>query len=60
VSYRKLIDGTKVEQLEKPVVLQIVTKCPSKYKLLDQETGEVYVGTNPGPGEKVKHWIRQE
>ena len=60
MSYRKLIDGTKVEQLEKPVVLQIVTKCPSKYKLLDQETGEVYVGTTPGPGEKVKHWIRQE
>ena len=60
MSYRKLIDGTKAEQLEKPVVLQIVTKCPSKYKLLDQETGEVYVGNNPGPGEKVKHWIKQE
>ena len=60
MSYRKLIDGTKAEQLDEPVVLQIITKCPSKYKLLDQETGEVYIGTNPGPGEKVKHWIKQD
>ena len=60
MSYRKLIDGTKAEEYETPVVLQLITKCPGKYKLLDQETGEVYVGTNPGPGEKVKHWRKVE
>ena len=58
MSYRKLIDGRKVAELKEPVVLQIITKCPGKYKLLDQETGEVYEGNDPGPGEKVKHWIK--
>jgi hypothetical protein len=40
----KLLDGSEVEELERPVTLQIKTKCPSKYKLIDMETGETYIG----------------
>ena len=37
---RKLIDGTVVEELEQPVNLVIETKCPSKWKIIDMETGQ--------------------
>lgn len=46
---RKLKDGTEVEELIEPVILTIKTKCPSKWLLVDQETGEAYVPYNtPG------------
>lgn len=41
---RKLLDGTEVKELEKSIILQIKTKCPSKYKLIDLETGQEYIG----------------
>jgi hypothetical protein len=44
---RKLKDGTEVKELEKSTVLEIRTKCPNKYKLVDMETGEEYIGNNP-------------
>jgi hypothetical protein len=43
--YRKLLDGTKAEELEKPMSLDVYTKCPGKWILQDIETGEVYKGT---------------
>lgn len=55
-SYRKLKDGTEAKQYDTNVVLQIVTKCPGKYKLIDMQTGQEYVGQHPGMGEKVMHW----
>lgn len=54
--YRKLLNGQEVEELKQPVVLQVVTRCPDKYKLIDMETGQEYIGQNPGMGEKVMHW----
>jgi len=39
---RTLKNGEAVEELEIPVILTIKTKCPQKYMLIDQETGEVY------------------
>ena len=39
---RTLKNGESVEELEIPVILTIKTKCPKKYMLIDQETGEVY------------------
>jgi hypothetical protein len=44
MNLRKLLYGTVVEELEKSIILQIKTRCPSKYKLIDMETGEEYVG----------------
>ncbi len=44
---RKLKNGMQVYELEKPVKLEIYTKCPLKWELTDKETGEVYIGQNP-------------
>lgn len=43
---RKLIDGSIVEELKEPVSLVIETKCPSKWKIVDMETGQAYIGTD--------------
>jgi hypothetical protein len=45
--FRKLQDGVQVYELEEPVTLTVYTKCPMKYKLVDRETGEEYIGQNP-------------
>ena len=41
---RKLQDGTEVKEMELPVTLTVYTRCPEKYKLIDMETGEEYIG----------------
>ena len=53
---RKLQDGTEVQELSAPVQLVVYTKCPEKYKLIDMETGQEYVGTRPSQGDL--HWKR--
>jgi hypothetical protein len=45
-----LIDGTVVDSLEHPVDLIIHTKAPSKWKLIDLETGEEYIGSEMSTG----------
>ena len=42
---RILIDGTEVESYDHPIDLIIHTKCPAKWKLIDMETGEEYLGS---------------
>jgi len=42
---RILKDKTEVESFEKPVDLIIHTKAPGKWKLVDMETGEEYLGS---------------
>lgn len=41
---RKLLDGSEVLELDSAVILTVKTKCPSKWLLIDQETGERYTG----------------
>ena len=43
---RTLKDNTQVEELDYPLILEVKTKCPAKWTLIDNETGEVYQGTN--------------
>ena len=43
---RKLLDGTYVEEFSSAVDLTIHTKSPEKWKLVDLETGQEYVGSN--------------
>jgi hypothetical protein len=51
---RKLQNGKEVSEFDIAVSLVVYTKCPSKYKLVDMETGEEYVGQLP---QKDKpHW----
>ena len=45
---RLLQDGSNVESLDYPVDLIIHTKAPSKWKIIDMETGEEYLGTSLG------------
>ncbi len=42
---RKLIDGSEAEDFDEAVDLTIHTKCPSKWLLIDLETGQEYVGS---------------
>lgn len=42
---RKLIDGSEVIDWPEAVDLVIHTKAPGKYKLIDLETGEEYLGS---------------
>ena len=53
---RTLKDGTEVEQYEHNIILNVITKCPSKYKLVDMETGQEYVAS--GTLELYKQWKR--
>ena len=45
MSHRILKDNSEVESFEKPVDLIIHTKAPGKWKLVDMETGEEYLGS---------------
>ncbi|MBA65978.1 MAG: hypothetical protein CMG55_09280 [Candidatus Marinimicrobia bacterium] len=40
--YRKLKNGESVDELEKAIELIIKTKCPTKWVILDLETGQKY------------------
>lgn len=57
---RVLQDGSVVNSLERPIDLIIHTKAPEKWKLIDLETGEEYIGSEINSGfaeilrEKVK------
>jgi hypothetical protein len=51
---RVLQNGIEVEELDKPVNLTILTKCPRKWKITDMETGQIYVAT--GLYEIYKQW----
>lgn len=55
---RKLLDGNEVPAYDIPVTLSVYTKCPSKYKLVDMETGQEYVGQLPQEGQP--HWKRAD
>ena len=41
---RRLIDGKFVTELDEPITLNVYTKCPEKYMLVDMETGQKYIG----------------
>ena len=41
---RKLLNGTEVPELDVAVTLAITTKCPDKWTLIDNETGQMYTG----------------
>jgi hypothetical protein len=47
---RTLLDGQEVQDLDTPVTLEVYTKCPEKWMLIDMQTGEKYIGhSTPGP-----------
>ena len=48
---RKLKNGVTVYELDEPVTPIVKTKAPMKWKLIDQETGEEYIGQTPKEGQ---------
>lgn len=54
---RTLLDGRDVPDLEKAVTLEVYTKCPQKWMLIDLQTGERYIGHND-PTAGPSHWER--
>ena len=42
---RKLLDGSEVEDYDYPIDLILHTKAPAKWKLIDLETGQEYLGS---------------
>jgi len=42
---RKLLDGREVVELEEPMSLSVITKCPEKWILQDVETGQIFQGS---------------
>ena len=55
---RKLVTGEEAKELAQPTELLIHTKCPSKWLLIDMETGEAYRGA---PVPFINHmWDRSE
>ena len=55
---RILQDGSVATELEESVTLTVYTKCPSKYRLVDMETGEEYTGQDPRHSKR--HWKKNE
>jgi hypothetical protein len=53
---RKLLNGTEVPESDTAIDLVVHTKAPSKWKLIDMETGQEYVGSTEIT--KYGHWIR--
>lgn len=43
---RKLLDGKVVNSYFDPIDLTIHTKAPGKWKLIDMETGQEYIGSD--------------
>ena len=56
---RKLINGAETVAFDISVILEVRTKCPGKYKLVDMETGEEYMGRLPTE-DNPQHWLRLE
>ena len=42
---RKLLDGSEVDNYDYPIDIIVHTKAPGKWKLIDLETGQEYLGS---------------
>jgi hypothetical protein len=41
----RLINNVEIQELDQAVELKVITKCPTKWILIDEETGQVYRGS---------------
>ena len=53
---RKLLNGAEVQENDSPIDLIVHTKAPGKWKLIDMETGQEYIGSPEMT--QYGHWIR--
>ena len=45
IKFRKLLDGSEVKDFDYPIDIIIHTKAPGKWKVIDMETGQEYIGS---------------
>lgn len=53
-NFRTLSSGRQAKELDKAITLEVYTKCPEKWMLIDLETGQVYTGSENQ--ERGKQW----
>ena len=46
IKKRKLLDGSEVDDYDFPIDLILHTRAPGKWKLIDLETGQEYLGSD--------------
>ncbi|MDB0006495.1 hypothetical protein N9E30_00930 [Flavobacteriales bacterium] len=56
----RTVNKREIEELEEPVELKLITKCPTKWILIDEETGQVYRGSNSTEVGKMWELIRPQ
>ncbi len=57
----RLINNVEIQELDQAVELKVITKCPTKWILIDEETGQVYRGSeNKEIGEMWKLITKQK
>jgi hypothetical protein len=56
MGHRKLINGKVAWELQAPIDLIIHTKAPGKWKIIDMETGQEYIGA--AEPNKYGCWVR--
>lgn len=56
---RILLNGNKIDSFDYPIDLVIHTKAPGKWKIIDMETGQEYVGSEI-PHESFAELLREK
>ena len=52
--------GRELETTEHPVALSIYTRCPSKWILVDTETGQTYQGNPSGYWDRLAAVMKEK
>ena len=50
---KKMRKSFEYEELNKPIDLVVHTKCPSKWLLIDRETGQTFQGSKSGKWDRL-------
>jgi len=53
-------DSFEFEELDEDVILKVQTLAPTKWLLIDRETGQVYVGSKKGYWDRLDPVIKKE
>lgn len=56
----KIRKGRDIQDSENIVILDIKTKCPSKWILIDTETGQSYQGNPNGHWDRLEPFIKEK
>ena len=51
---------TQYKVFDKPITLNVKTKRPEKWLLIDRETGQVYQGNPEGHWDRLDPYIKKE